>query len=94
VRQVGEQPMAGPVNPKLIQLLERKLAEAKAGKLTSAAVCCHYAADGGLMIDTEGDVAPLLLCSVQLTDQLRSTLFPKTAQMQPTPFPGARRMSS
>jgi hypothetical protein len=84
--------MTGPVNPKLIHLLERKLAEAKAGKLQSTAFISGYA-DGGLMIDTEGEVAPLLIGSVQLTEQLRVMLFPPAAQTPP-PYPGSRRMSS
>ena len=84
--------MTGPVNPKLIHLLERKLADAKSGKLTSSAFISGYA-DGGLMIDTEGEIAPLLVGSVQLTHQLREMLFPPAAQVQPQ-YPGTRRMSS
>ena len=88
-------PQAGG-NPDLIALLERKLAEAKSGKLIGLAlisVAQMGAADQlGVSVDTRGGPEFMLSgCVPQLTEQLRKIMFP-------TPLPGpafeTRRLSS
>lgn len=79
-----------PVNPRAIALLERKLAEAKAGKLTAVAVV--GGSQGAISVDTDGDAGLLLIGAVQLQHQLRRMLFPDAAQMPTPPF--GTRLSS
>ena len=83
-------------NPDLIALLERKLAEAKSGKLIGLALItvAQMGADDQLGVNVETRGGPEFMlsgCIPQLTEQLRKIMFP-------TPLPGpafeTRRLSS
>jgi hypothetical protein len=83
------------VNTKLVALLEKKLADAKAGKLVGAAVIGIYAS-GQMMVDTEGDAGPLHLGADKLRQQMLELLFGANRPVDSGNLqnPSSRRFSS
>lgn len=80
------------MNQNVIALLERRLAEAKAGKLTSVAIIAAEEA-GGLRVDHQGNALLMLAGAIQLQEQLRVAIFEPSPAARSGP-PGTTRFSS
>lgn len=68
------QPQASVLD-QVITLLEQRLAEARAGKLTGIGVVTHFQ-EGRIQVDTRGDVAAIAIGAAQMQRQMLDTMFP------------------